>query len=84
MDEEDIVAEVVEKKVLCHRVFLYVILNLDRNRDQMGCIVLCGSFHITLELGHGPIAIVSHCSGTFLGPHLGLGSVRCEYTMRPE
>ena len=91
VDEEDIVAEVVEKKVLSQWIFLRVLLpwwciqtlrNLDLDRDQMGCVILCESFHISLLLGHGPRPIVSHWSGTCLGPHPS--SAQCEYTMRSE
>ena len=41
----------------------------------MGCMKLCGNFHITPEPGQGPRSIVPHCSGH------GPGSTQCEFTI---
>ena len=49
----------------------------DRDREQMGCMKLCGHFHIKPEPGQGPRSIVPHCSS------LGPGSAQCEYTIPP-
>ena len=38
----------------------------DRDQEQMGCMNLCRSFHITPEPGQGPRYIVPHCSGSAL------------------
>ena len=34
--------------------------DLDRNREQVDCMKLCGSFHIAPEPGQGPIHIVPY------------------------
>ena len=57
--------------------------NWDRDRDweQMGCRKLCGSFHITPELGWVLRPIVPHCSGSGPCTSFGLGSSHYEYTI---
>ena len=48
-------------------------------REQVGCMKLCGSFHITPEPGHGPRPIVPNCSPVDPCCCLGLGSSQCVY-----
>ena len=47
----------------------------------MGCVKLCGSFHITPEPGQGLRPIVIHCFSPSLCGCFGPGSVQCEYTI---
>ena len=58
--------------------------NRDRERDkeQMSCIRLCGSFQITPELGQGVRPIVSHCSGPGPCSCLGPYSAQYEYAIK--
>ena len=51
----------------------------DRDREEMGCMKLCESFHITPEPEHVPRPIVPHCSGTSPFSCLGPG-----YTIMPN
>ena len=52
----------------------------DRDREQMGCMKLCGSFHITPEPGQGLIPIVCHGSSNSPCACLGTSYAQCEYT----
>ena len=56
-------------------------LELVLTHGQMGYMVLCRTFHIALEQGHGLTLIIPHCSGSGPGPCPGTGHSQCDNTI---
>ena len=61
-------------------VFILTVTETGKDWEQMGCMKLCGSFHITPEEGQGLRPIVPYYSSP--GPCLGPGFAECEYTIK--
>ena len=52
----------MSKSPICYGVFTLAVTETRTDREQMGCMKLCGSFYITPEPGQGSRPIVPYCS----------------------